>query len=376
MLLLGTTFLFWVALYLYVPTLPTYVKTKTLNLATVGMVLSMYGLWQALARLPMGIAAGALGRGKPLIILGLLFCSAGAFIMGRGNSILVLAIGRAFTGLSASTWVLLIVVFSTFFEEEKAIFSSALLTFAASFGRLLSTSSNGFLNRAGGYPLAFHLAGVFSLLAIVLVLFVQEKDQSPMDLSLKAVAKLVVRKDVILPTCVSIMVHYGDWGVTFGFLPILAHQMGMGDVAKSMLIGTNIMGITAATLLNTLVLKRGGHIRILLSGALLFFFGIMLIAFSPSRGYLFAGTGCMGFAFGIVYPILVGMSIQKVERSQRTTAMGIHQAFYAIGMFTGPWLTGIIADYLDIRPTFFLTAGFYLILVLLFLYLLNKNERS
>jgi MFS family permease len=372
---LCATFFFWVALYIYVPTLPTYVKTKTHNLATVGMVLSMYGLWQALARIPMGVAAGAIGRGKPLIIVGLLCCSAGAFIMGQGNSIPVLAIGRAFTGLSASTWVLLIVVFSTFFDEEKVIFSSALIMFSASFGRLLSTSSNGFLNRAGGYPLAFNLAGVFGILAIILVLFVKEKEQPPMNMSLSALAKLAVRRYVILPTCISIMVHYADWGVTFGFLPILAQQMGMGDVAKSMLIGTNIAGITAATLLNTLVLKKVRPGPILLPGTLLLFIGIMLIALSPTRVYLFAGTACMGFSFGTVYPILAGMSIQKVERSQRSTAMGIHQAFYAVGMFTGPWLTGIIADHLDIRPTFILTAAAYLILVLLFLYLLNKKER-
>ena len=37
-------FLYWISLYLYVPTLPTYVQSKTDNLALVGSVLSMYGL--------------------------------------------------------------------------------------------------------------------------------------------------------------------------------------------------------------------------------------------------------------------------------------------------------------------------------------------
>ncbi len=56
--LYGTvTFLYWVSLYLYMPTLPTYVQSKSDNLAMVGIVLSMYGLWQALLRLPLGIVA-------------------------------------------------------------------------------------------------------------------------------------------------------------------------------------------------------------------------------------------------------------------------------------------------------------------------------
>ena len=44
-------FLYWTALYLYVPTLPTYVQSKSRNLALAGLVLSQYGLWQALIRL-------------------------------------------------------------------------------------------------------------------------------------------------------------------------------------------------------------------------------------------------------------------------------------------------------------------------------------
>jgi MFS family permease len=64
-------FLYWMALYLYVPTLPTYAQSKSDSLALVGVVLSMYGLWQAVIRLPLGIAADWLGWRKPFIIVGL-----------------------------------------------------------------------------------------------------------------------------------------------------------------------------------------------------------------------------------------------------------------------------------------------------------------
>jgi DHA1 family multidrug resistance protein-like MFS transporter len=60
-------FLYWVALYLYMPTLPTYVQSKSDNLALVGVVLSIYGLWQMMIRLPLGIVADWLGWRKPFI---------------------------------------------------------------------------------------------------------------------------------------------------------------------------------------------------------------------------------------------------------------------------------------------------------------------
>lgn len=373
-LFLTVTFLFWTALYLYVPTLPIYIKTRTTNLTMVGLVLSMYGLWMAVIRLPMGLIGDSLGWEKPLIILGIFTAVLGAFIMGRGNTLTMLAVGRAFTGLSAGTWVLLIAVFSTFFDLDQAVFASSMLTFSASLGRMIGTGLTGFLNQMGGYQLSFYLAAVTGILAIIVVFFVKEKRRPPEKVSLKSITHLLTRKDVLLPTIISIFVHYGDWSVTFGFLPILAQQMGAGDVTKSMLISVNIASITVANLLNTLVLKRVKHLFLLSIGALLFFAGIVLIAFAPSITQLFGGTICMGFAFGIVYPILVGLSIQKVADGQRSTAMGIHQSLYATGMFTGSWLSGIIADRIGIRPMFLITAGFYLLAVYLFLVLYIKNR--
>ena len=375
-LFIAVTFLYWIMLHIYVPTLPNYIKLKTTQLATVGMVLSMYGLWQVICRIPMGVTGDLMRRDKPLIVFGVFFGVAGAIIMSMGNTIFVLAAGRALTGIAASTWVLLVAVFSSFFDEDKAILASSLLTFSASFGRLIATSSTGFLNNIGGYSLPFYVSGTSGILAILLVLIIEEAPKPPKITSLDALLKLFLRRDVLLPTVLSIVVHHCDWSVTYGFLPILAKRMGVGDVVRGLLISLNIAGLTVANLLTTLLLKKMKHGILLCTGVMFMFVGVLLIAFSPSRAYLFGGTMCMGFGYGVLYPILMGMSIQNVDRSQRTTAMGIHQAFYAIGMFSGPWVSGIIADTLGIRPVFFITAAGFLILSILMLFVLLRRERS
>ena len=66
----------------------------------------------------------------------------------------------------------------------------------------------------------------------------------------------------------------------------------------------------------------------------------------------------MGIANGIFYPVLLGLSIEQVDAPHRTTAMGIHQAVYALGMFAGPWCGGMLADALGIRAMFGIIAGF------------------
>ncbi len=58
----------------------------------------------------------------------------------------------------------------------------------------------------------------------------------------------------------------------------------------------------------------------------------------------------------------MGMSIRYVEDTERTTAMGLFQSVYAIGMFGGPWVSGWLAVAMGIRPMFGVTAFFCLTL--------------
>ena len=70
----------------------------------------------------------------------------------------------------------------------------------------------------------------------------------------------------------------------------------------------------------------------------------------------------IGLGNGIGYPLCMGMSIEKVDGAERATAMGLHQAVYAIGMFAGPWLSGILANALGIQPMFAVTGAGALVL--------------
>jgi DHA1 family multidrug resistance protein-like MFS transporter len=83
---------------------------------------------------------------------------------------------------------------------------------------------------------------------------------------------------------------------------------------------------------------------------------------------------CVGLAQGAGYPVLMGMSIEHVADTERTTAMGLHQAVYAVGMFGGPWFSGLLADAMGIRPMFGLTAILCLALALLLTHGLARGE--
>jgi DHA1 family multidrug resistance protein-like MFS transporter len=349
-------FFYWIALYLYMPTLPTYVKSKSDNLAIVGVVLSMYGLGQAMVRLPIGVIADWLGRRRPFILAGFALAGLGAWVMGISGGVEGLLAGRAITGLAAGTWTPLVALFSAHFPPQEVVRASALLTLVGSAGRLLATSATGSLNELGGHSLAFFLAAGSAGLAILMMLPSKDIRRAPRRPSLKGVASLITRREVLLPALLSMVAQHANWGATFGFVPILAKDLGATDVAQSMLMSMNTAIFMVGNLAATAALRWVRTRPLVYFGFVLLSAGMATAAFAGSLPLVFVAQGCIGLAQGIGHPVLMGLSIRPVADGERTTAAGLHQSVYAIGMFSGPVVSGMLADAMGIRPMLAMTA--------------------
>lgn len=354
-LILAAVALYWASMYFYVPTLPVYVEDKTQDLVIVGTVLSMYGLWQAIVRLPLGIAADWLGKRKPFLIVGFALSALGAWLMATSDGTNGLIVGRAITGLAAATWVPLTVMFSSLFPANEAVRATAILSLVNSLSRVIATGMNGALNEAGGYSLAFFLAAGVAGLAILVTLPVREQARAPKRPSPRSIGILITRRDVLLPALLSAVAQYVAWATTFGFVPVLARNLGANDMLQSALVSMNLALSMVGNLLLSTIVKRIGNLRLLYIGFALTCTGIVLAGTAGSLPVVFIAQALIGLGAGVSYPLLMGMSIEKVSDSERTTAMGLHQAVYAIGMFAGPWLSGILADSIGIQPMFMIT---------------------
>ena len=359
-------FLYWAGLYLYMSTLSVYVQAKVNNLAVAGSILSMYGLWQMIVRLPIGIGADWLGRRKPFIIVGMLLVGAGAWVLGHAGTTGGLYLGRAITGLAAGTWVPLVVVFSSLFKPNESVKAAAILTMVASAGKIVATASNGFINSAsGGYSLAFELAAGLALAALAVMLFFPEQRQPKTGMNINKFGRLVIRRDVLLPSLLNAVIQYGDWAATFSFIPIVAKNMGANGIVTSSLLSMNMTVVVLGNFLAASLERRFGARNLSAACFILLALGIGAAAAAPGLAFLFSAQAIIALAVGIGYPVMMGLSISKVEGSERTIAMGLHQAVYAIGMFAGPWLSGLLANSLGISPMLAITAGAILVVGLL-----------
>lgn len=348
-------FLYWMALYVYVPTLPLYAQSKSGDLRLIGVALSMYGLGHIVIRLPVGIAASWLGRNRPLIIAGLLLVGLGALVMGATDSISELIVGRAITGIAAGTWVPLVLVFCGLFPVQEGMRATAILTFVGSLARVLASSVTGTLNNAGGYSLPFFVAAGAALLAVLVVLRAREEPRSSQGLSARQIGRVITLPNVLFPSLLSALAQHVDWAVTFGFLPIWAARLGATNVTQSMLLSLYFLTFILGNLVTSASVKRASGWLMACAGFVLLFLAVGVAALTLSLSLLFAAQLCIGLAQGVCHPVLMGMSIERVAVAERPAAMGLHQAVYAVGMFTGPWLSGVLADLIGIRSMFGVT---------------------
>jgi MFS family permease len=151
-------------------------------------------------------------------------------------------------------------------------------------------------------------------------------------------------RDVLVPALLSAVGQYIAWATTFGFVPILARNLGATGEVQSLLVSLNIGVGVAGNLLTTALVKRLGTNRLLYISFGLMALGAGCAAAAQSLPLVFLAQILIGVGGGIGYPLCMGMSIQYVDEKERATAMGLHQAVYAIGMFAGPWLSGILAE--------------------------------
>ena len=230
---------------------------------------------------------------------------------------------------------------------------------------MLATGVTGTLNGLGGYSLAFFAAAGASALAVLVVLPTSERARPPRRPSMQSLAKLIGRRDVLLPSLLNLVSQYANWAATFGFTPILARRLGAADIGLSVLMSVNLLVATLGNLLATTIVNWIGARRLVYLSFALGALGMVGAALAPSLPLLFASQLSIGLSVGIGYPVNMGLSIRHVADEERTTAMGLHQAVYAIGMFAGPALSGTIADALGIRAMFALTGAVCLVLGLL-----------
>jgi len=354
-LISGIAFCYWIGQYIFVPILPLYVKSMTEDLKLIGLALSIYGLGHIFIRIPAGFFVSKLGKNKTLIQIGLVLLALGSIIMALSKDVNQLILGRGITGIAAGTWVPLVLLFNKSYSIEEQVKATALVAFVSAAARLTGASLSTLSFQAGGFLLPFLISATVSAIAVFIILPVREETLPPNNISIKQFVELITKKEVLSPSILSMLAQHVNWGVTFGFLPILAKFAGASDKTVALLVTLFFVFFLIGSYLVTALTKIIRQKTLVTIGFIALACGLIFAAIAHNMMAIYFSQACVGLGIGICEPLLMAMSIQTLSISDRPNAMGFHQTVYAVGMFTGPFLCGILSDLFGIQNMFLIT---------------------
>ncbi|WP_216831283.1 MFS transporter [Alkalihalobacterium elongatum] len=350
------TVMYWFTIYSYVPILTAYLDFLGATYMFIGIVVGSYGLLQMLIRLPLGIYSDVIKRRRPFIILGIAIGSMSCFGFILTDHLGWTLLFRALAGVSASTWVAFTVLYASYFSREEITKAMGWISVTMVLGQLVSMVFSGIVVDKFGWMVPFWIGGIAGIVGLVLCFWLKEEKENVSREPIKIIELVAIIKEPVLikVTFLSVLAYSIIFITIFGFSPNYALELGASTVGLSYLVIIFVVPhALAAIIVGKWLIPRIGNWATLFLGFLVSALMTGTIPFITSFGLLLLTQAVNGFALGLVLPLLLGMSIESVADEKRATAMGFYQAVYAVGMFVGPLVAGILNSAYD------LAAGFY-----------------
>lgn len=345
MLSLVTCF-YWFATYTYVPILSPYAESMGASHKMVGLIIGSYGFTQMLLRIPLGIFSDTLQKRKPFVSAGLFLGLVSALGLYFYEAPAMILLFRSVSGMAAATWVTYTVLFSSYYEGPEAPKAIGIINSFTAFGQMTAMLLGGLAAQFFGPRATFLLAAGGAVIGVTLSFgVIEQRALQRKPLRLQQLLEVGLDPRLLLVSALAILSQLLTFATVFGFTPVAAKNIGAGSFELGLLTTLSTLpGIFASALSGAYFARKYGERTVILWGFLLTASACLVIPFVPSMSLLYLSQIAGGFGRGLVFPLLMGLSIKAVEEGKRATAMGFFQAIYGLGMFIGPVLVGYLSD--------------------------------
>lgn len=336
---------FWFGQYVYIPYQATYLTEIGVSADMVGIIVGAYGLVQILCRIPVGVLADTGGGHKKIITLGIscvgiasllrvLFPNAGGFFAAN-----------LFSGLGASAWISYMVYYMGFYRGESIQKATGKIIAANNTGVLL-----GFITSSALYThLGMRWICAFSLMAgalgTVMCIGIREHRNVGEKADAKGALKPLGNKRLLFFSVLALLQQGVQMATCMSFTIQIAKDLGIPEWQVGM---TSIVYIVFAVLFSYLSGKalfiRIGHARIVPVGLFVQAAYCLLVPNMQSVYGIYFCQILAAFAMGFLFTSLTSESMKGIPDRFYSTAMGIFQAVYAVGMTLFPMAAGHLLE--------------------------------
>lgn len=381
--------LFWFAQYIYVPNTAPYLLAQKVTADFVGIIVGVYGGVQMSLRFPMGILADWLGKHKLIIIVGCAF-SGGASVVrmleSTGNGFLI---ANIMSGVASSLWVSFMLLSTKYITPDRMQTQIGYLFAANNFGIMLAFITSAVCFEGFGMDFLCLCSALSGALAMLLAMSLKEDDPAyahlheppeskhrPLIADLVKVAK---RKRIWFFAFLASI----QQGVTMTTIMSFSNEAALRIGGSSYEMGLMTIVFILFNVISSYYSGKPPFTRIsqgfLVSSALFMLAAYCFLSVMVTHIYLLIIIQVfLGWSFGFVFTIATSESIVGVEHYRRSSAIGLFQALFAIGMTTVPIIAGRIIelDDGDLKAAFFFQGWLCIIAFVATVYFYYMKRRN
>lgn len=345
--------LLWFSLYAYSAQVTSYAKELGASYKMIGMIAGAYGISQTIFRIPIGTVSDILNKRKMFIKFGFIATTISPLIVLLFANEYTLLAARFLAGIGTATWVIITVVFSSYYDDSETVKASGIINSVSKVGQISAVLIGGFIAQRYGIKKIFIVSIIGGIIGFIFCLFMKESVTKKQKSSFKLSELLFIIKDryILYISILGAINQLINYGTTFGFTPLIASNLGADNFMLSMvLLSCLIPQVLFSILGGTIFTSKFGVRGTLLIGYIISAVVCMLTPFCQNISILYVIQIFNGIGIALTFPLLMGLVIKCVEPGLRNTAMGFFQTMYGVGIIIGPVLLGIISDSYGLVP--------------------------
>lgn len=354
-----------------IPLQYAYVAKFGMDTVMMGVLFAAFSLAQFISTPIIGRLSDKYGR-KPLLIYSVFGTAISFFLFALAKNVPMLFVARILDGISGGNISVAQAVISDTTKPQERAKWFGILGAAFGFGFVFGPAIGGFLST---YTIQapFYFAGIISLVATFLVMFVLKETLSKKDQEHKPAAQLFDLRHLfsaLFEPYVG-LVLIASFIASFAFAVfILGFQAFTNDVLRLapaqisfLFVIFGVVGLIMQGYGVGKLVKRFGEVPMLITGVVISCLSFFLMGFSKDFPTFIVGSIALAIGNSFLMPVISSLLSKHTKKEDQGGMMGINQAYISLANIVGPIIGGFLAKG-SVNNAFF-GAGVTLIVMLL-----------
>jgi len=367
------TFIFSFSFYYLIPVMPVYLEGIGKSKSEIGIIVGAFFAASIILRPVVGVTLKKYSNKSLMIIGSAIFALAPALYLTTTSGLLLTLI-RMFHGMGVAAFMTsaVIMVADTVPRGKLAhatgiYFTSA--NVALGIAPLMGSTAGRYFNFAG--QMIFLVIAALSV--ILLLININEQPQAKDVYEAKPFWGVLKERDVLIPTFVFVACTFSN-GTINAFLPLQTLTWGYHN--SGLYFSVFAVTIVAVRLLGGGLSDSFGRKAVILPCLVITSLGTMFLALVHTPLGLAFCAFFYAAGFGLLYPSLNAIIVERAEPENRSTALGIFSTSVDGGQFLGPAVMGYVGQYFGFGPMFMTAALAPLTGLLVFLLCLPSAKKG